>query len=248
LGQFNALATFDTRQAQYLRFKKKRPNASFAEFLTESHCRSVTKGKRENPSGAIEVALGDSETFWKSGEAHAHRLFAEMSLRRDHKVIEYGCGSLRLAAHFIRYLDPEHFFGLDVISGYYELGKAAIEQDILEEKSPQFAVISDASIAQAQEFGADRVYSNLVCVHVHPDEIGTYFQNLVRLTHRPGSRLIFNAEISDTAIRYKFNCWAWPMAFYRESLCDLDFVGATVGRPRSREGFEVKPAEFEFRR
>lgn len=242
------VSPFEVRQAAYLRFKEKNPAATFAEFLTRTHFDGVSKGRLGDGAGAIEVALGSNEAFWKSGEAHAGRLFAAFGLRPEHRVIEYGCGSLRLAAHFIRFLEPGNFLGLDVIDGYFELGKQALGPALPAEKRPRLEIISDASLAGARQFGADRIYSNLVCVHIHPDEIGAYFSNLVSLAHRGGARLIFNAEISETPVRYKFNCWAWPLDFYKENMRGLDLVRASIGRERIKEGYPVKPVEFEFRR
>jgi cyclopropane fatty-acyl-phospholipid synthase-like methyltransferase len=194
------------------------------------------------------VAIGDPSRFWNAGEATAERLLEKMSLRPDHRVIEYGCGSLRVGAHFIRYLDRGNFLGLDVISGFYEMGTTMIGVEQISERAPQLHVIGEAALAVAEEFSADHIYSNLVCVHVHPAEASAHFGHLARLTRRAGSRLFFNAELADRPTRYDFNCWAWPMEFYVESLSGLELVRTNVKPARSKSGREIKPVEFEFRR
>ncbi|HEX4860412.1 MAG TPA: hypothetical protein VFV07_04190, partial [Rhizomicrobium sp.] len=83
-------------------------------------------------------------------------------------------------------------------------------------------------------------------VHVHPDETETYFANLARLTHKPGARLIFNAMLSERPVRFTFDNWAWPEAFYQGSLSALTFVRATKSPPQIRDGHEITPVEFEF--
>ncbi|GEM_PF-5948454 len=59
------------------------------------------KNLRAGP-GVLKIALAGREDFWSSGEARAKKLMA--AVEPHHRVIEYGCGSLRIAAHFIRRL------------------------------------------------------------------------------------------------------------------------------------------------
>lgn len=43
-------------------------------------------------------------------------------LRRDHRLLDIGCGALRLGVHAVAYLDPPHYFGLDLSPGLIEAG------------------------------------------------------------------------------------------------------------------------------
>jgi len=240
--------SYDQREIRYQRFKRKNPGVSFARYLTERHFRNLSKGGGLNSSGALAMALHEPSAFWESGREHASRLFETMALEPYHRVIEYGCGSLRIGGHFVRYLNRGCFMGLDVISGFYEMGQTMLGPELLRQKAPQLAIIEKAALANAEAFKADRVYSNLVCVHVHPDETQYYFENLARLTREPGSQLIFNAEVSDKPLRFEFNCWAWPLEFYEAALKELKLVRTHVGRPRIKSGCDVQSVEFEFHR
>jgi Methyltransferase domain len=235
--------TFAKRETRYRKFKEKNPDVAFSRYLMERQLRNLSSG-----SGALKVAFASSEEFWSSGRGKAEKLMAAAAIEPHHKVIEYGCGSLRIAAHFIRRLAPGNFLGLDVVSGFYEAGKAAIGETLITEKTPRFAVIDEAALAEAEAFAADFVYSNVVCVHVHPSEIKTYFDNLARLTRKPGARLIFNAELYGSPLRYTFDGWAWPLEFYEDGLSSLTFVRATTSSPLARDGHEITPVEFEFQR
>jgi hypothetical protein len=232
---------FARREARYLRFKELNPDVPFSHYLMERQLRTLSAG-----SGALKVAFASNEEFWASGEARAKRLLAGVEPR--HNVVEYGCGSLRIAAHFIRHLDPGRFFGLDVVAGFYEAGMIAIGTALAAEKVPRLEVIGEDSLAAAQALGADLVYSNVVCSHVHPDEIENYFHNLARLAQRPGARLIFNAELCEHPHRYAFDGWAWPLEFYKQSLSALTLARATTSSPRIRGGETVVPVDFEFHR
>jgi SAM-dependent methyltransferase len=239
---------FEAGDRRFLDYKRRNPQGSFAQYSMEREYARLNEGRTNNPSGALAVGFGESEGFWKAGEAPAAKLFRAMTPRPHDRVIDYGCGTLRVAAHFIRYLDRGCFFGLDVIDGFFEAGKRVLGAELLEEKAPRFGIVNEDNLALASNFGADLVFSNTVCVHVHPDETGTYFRNLARVTHVPGARLIFNAMLSERPLRFEFTSWAWPLDFYERSLGELELVRAATGRPQDKAGGLVAPVNLEFRR
>lgn len=237
---------YETRDRRFRELKDDDPTLTFGRYMAERMHRELKSGKIVNPRGAIPVAL--SSDFWSAGEAKAKRLLSVIAPAPRHRVIEYGCGSLRIGAHFIRHLDRGCFLGLDVIDGFYEIGKAALGAELLAQKAPRFHLIDEAGLAAGEAFGADVVYSNTVCVHVHPDETADYFRNLARLTRKQGARLIFNARTSEAPLRYEFDGWSWPMDFYRQALAELECVRAEAGRMQFQNGVSTLPVEFEFRR
>jgi SAM-dependent methyltransferase len=239
---------FQTQDAKYLEFKQKHPHITYAQYVMERQHQRLLDGKTTNRSGALAIALAEPAEFWKAGEVKAANLFRSMSLAPHNRVIEYGCGSLRVAAHFVRYLDRGCFFGLDVISGFFEIGKTMLGAELLEQKAPRLEIIGEATLEMAADFHADCIYSNTVCVHVHPDETGAYFRNLMRLAHLPGARLFFNASVSNRPVRFENDSWAWPLDFYKQSLGELELIRAATGRPRDKAGEAIAPANFEFRR
>jgi SAM-dependent methyltransferase len=211
----------------------------------EQVLRVVRQGASHHSLG---TNLGSGQEFWKAGASKAARYMRLASLRRSDRVVDYGCGSLRIGAHFIRFLDPGCFWGLDVTDGFYEIGKTEIGEPMLHEKSPRFGVIMDAEIAEAENFGADLVYSNAVCYQVHPEEQKTYFGNLARLARKPGCQLIFNCMLAEPSVHYSHRSWAWPLDTYKAALKDLDFVaGAQSGKVQKGKHL-VRPAVLRFRR
>lgn len=40
-------------------------------------------------------------------------LLVQQGLKPQHFLLDVGCGSLRGGVHFIRYLEPGHYFGVD---------------------------------------------------------------------------------------------------------------------------------------
>ena len=239
---------YEREDRQFRKFRRTNPGASFAQYSMSRVMEFISNGREFKASSALALAHANPSEFWNAAEQKAKKWFKVMSLRPDHRVIEYGCGSLRLGAHFIRRLDRGNYFGLDVIDGFFDLGVNAMGRDLFEIKAPQLRVIDDDAIAAGQEFAADIVFSNLVCVHVHPDEIDAYFRNLSRLTCKPGARLIFNAMISGGVHRFTYNSWTQPIEIITRSLRDMDMVRSDIYDPKTADGVEMTPIEFEFRR
>lgn len=47
----------------------------------------------------------------------------EQGLRPDHRFLDVGCGSLRGGVHFVRYLEPGHYCGLDIQQRLLDAGR-----------------------------------------------------------------------------------------------------------------------------
>ena len=167
------------------------------------------------------------------------------------RVIDYGCGSLRLGVHFIEYLSSGNYMGLDVTRDFIDIGVALVGSDTIREKNAQLDSISEASIEAAAAFEADRVISNAVSYHVHPDELKTYYSNLVRMTVKRGSILLFDAKLSEAPLRYKMRGWAQPLEHFVSGLRPLVFVGVKrkteISDDRAKDA-PVHGAILEFRR
>jgi SAM-dependent methyltransferase len=239
---------YERQDEDYRIFKQAHPEISFARYAMDRVVRRMGDGKVKNPDAALTIALCNPDKFWEAAESKFQRWLKTMALKKTQRLIEYGCGSLRLGAHFIRYLEPGRFFGMDVVSGFYETGLEALGPAMVAEKKPRLGVIDEATLADGVAFAADFVCSNTVCVHVHPDEIQQYFRNLVRLTAKPGARLVFNAVLLDRPHRFEFNSWAWPREFYEEHLKELEQMHVKVGQLRVKDGVHMNLVEFEYRR
>jgi hypothetical protein len=241
--------SYDERDQEFFEYRKRDPGMTFSRFFVEREARSVRAGGKHHSLGFnVRGANGETIPFWEAAAYKANKVMRMASLKPRNRVIEYGCGSLRMGAHFIRYLDRNCFWGLDVVSDFYEMGLQLIGPDLLQQKSPRFAVIEELAIAAAEAFDADLVFSSAVCLHVHPDEAQTYFGNLSRLCRKPGAKLIFDTVLSDTTLRYSHRSWARPLEAIVAELADLDFVKVSRGKEHVKEEEKVTLAMLEFRR
>ena len=234
---------FEKSDSVFKEFKEANTDASFAKYYMKSALETVKQGAGHATLGKN---LNKFPNWWDAGAkpfAKYQRLFP---IKEDSKVVDYGCGSLRIGGHFIRYLKPESFMGLDVNSGFYEMGKELIGEKMVDEKAPRFAEISEEAVKQAVAFNADIVYSSAVCYHVHPDEAETYFSNLSRITHKKGAVLFFDATVSDEHFRYRHRSWSWPLDFYLKSLPSLRLARIHKSKDREEEGHKFMVGILEF--
>jgi SAM-dependent methyltransferase len=233
---------------EFENYRKKHPRDDHSVFWTKREVKKVRQGLPHNSLGNNIVTNGIMD-FWYTGARQAQRLLKIGNVEPAHRVVEYGCGSLRVAGHFIKLLDAGNFFGLDVIPDFYEMGVDNVGRALIEEKRPKMAVISRESVAEASAFQPDFVFAHAVVIHVHPDDLTQMFQNLASIASKPGAVLAFNVMLHDPPARYEGLGWAWPERFFSEQLPDLEVVNANRS-PKLLDmgGYKIRGAMLTFRR
>ena len=103
------------------------------------------------------------------------------NIKKNSIILDYGCGSLRLGQHFIKYLNKENYIGLDITDHFYNLGKKRIDIKLLKIKQPIFDIISDESLSIIKRKKIDIIISTGVLMHVPPQDINNYFNNIFTL-------------------------------------------------------------------
>lgn len=240
--QKDAFADFDRR---YALFKLKNPGASYTKMQMEKTAETLKKGKAHPTLGRNII---DHADWWTAGAATFAHYMKLFPISQSSKVIDYGCGSLRVGAHFIRFLDPGRYFGLELAKGLYEMGEEVIGPELIAEKKPRLGLIETPAVEEAIAFGADFIYSTAVAFHVHPEEMPLYCANLIKLAAKPGATLFFDAKISETPLRYRERSWSWPMEMYLKALAPLTLVRGIEMNERTELGVRFVDHILEFRR
>lgn len=216
----------------FRRYRRKKPGATFAQYYVDRVVGKLASGDAHTTLGAKlfepkRAELGEIP-FEEAGRDRFKSFRAVMKLASQSRLIDYGCGSLRIGYHAMNYLEPGNYFGLDVTTDFMDIGMKLIGAS-LGERRPHLAVISPVSLAEAKAFAADAVLSCAVAMHVHPDETSQYYGNLQSLAAKPGAALFFNAHVSDKPERFAQQGWSWPLDFYIRSLPELRFEGQKPG-------------------
>jgi GT2 family glycosyltransferase/Flp pilus assembly protein TadD/SAM-dependent methyltransferase len=127
------------------------------KMLEECH---RTCSRSVNPNAEISPPKGlnpyEKELSPADIEAQKHRIFVgglwdevgrlqfnflkDQGLRPFHSLVDVGCGALRGGLHFIRYLNPGHYFGIDMNTSLIEAAYKELKQASLQEKKPTLLI------------------------------------------------------------------------------------------------------------
>jgi hypothetical protein len=146
--------------------------------------------------GTIGRNIAGHDAWIKAGEAVFESYRKRMNITPQTRVADFGCGTLRVGVHFIRWLDAGCYWGLEPASGMTDLGKEMVGDEVLRDKRPQLTGTSPDALRQAAAFAPDLVISRAVATHIPPQEIETYTRSLVALTGKPGAQLTFDARVA----------------------------------------------------
>jgi SAM-dependent methyltransferase len=115
-----------------------------------------------------EIRRGEHRAFvgglWDEiGSLQLDFLIAE-GLRPEDKLLDVGCGALRAGVHFVRYLDPGHYFGMDRNASLIRAGRQELAAAGLGERGADLRVSSNFGFSA---FGVRFRYAIAVSLFTH---------------------------------------------------------------------------------
>lgn len=160
--------------------------------------------------GGRHSVLGNDVKDGAAARRKAEDFLGELQrfgLRRGHRCIEVGCGSLWAAEPVIEFLQPDRFLGLDVTDFFYGPARQRLRAGLIDEKRPELAVISAESLETGRRFLPDFIFSRRTLVHVPPAELSTFLGQACGMMT---SATICVHETPSRPIRgYQFNKYSW---------------------------------------
>jgi hypothetical protein len=176
-------------------------------------------------NGWTHPSLGRNLTNGEFGESGSEALdvLIEHGLTPNDACIDYGCGTLRIGIHVINYLKPHRYFGLDVDELFINEGINMLDEEMIIDRAPRFGVISPETVAEAAAAKPSMLFSWKVLLHVHPDELYEYFQNIVTIIGDDGTALVCSKwGNGNETIQFGGQSWAHPIGKVFDVLTDLD--------------------------
>ena len=129
---------------------------------------------------------------WSSGRWAFSQLLSE-GLKPDDVLVDYGCGTLRMGLHAIRYLAPGNYWGLDINEKVLEYASTLA--------SPlaklHLRIISPASVEEALLAKPALLCSFDVIQQCDPSGLDEYFSNILKIIGTSGTGII-KAKWSET--------------------------------------------------
>lgn len=199
-------AELQRQRSEYDEWRRQNPTASFKEFYSEGAQKLHAEGVLHTTTGA-NLRGGPFETRGYE----LFEKFVEYGLKPTDCCVDYGCGTLRVGQHVMKYLQPGRYWGMEIADWLLEEGKTLIGPELLAEKKPNLCVISPEAVAQAAAIKANMVFSIKVLQHVHPDELSEYFGNIMAMMD-PSGQAIIASSWADRTIQYRVNGWAHDLS------------------------------------
>jgi SAM-dependent methyltransferase len=215
----------DDPRAEYEKFARDNPGISYTRWFWDGQLAKANAGTEHASIGRkIEGDLNWIDSAKKRFTAYKKSVDLEPRFR----VIDYGCGTLRVGVHFINFLDKGNYWGMEPSPGMTEVGAELVGQELMAAKTPVLSGISENDIERAADWGADFVFSVNVAFHIPPSEIERYLANLVRLTAKKGAILSLQARFSPEVRSGESESpmgsvvmWSYPVEFFIQNLKPL---------------------------
>ena len=236
--------SFDRHDAQFAVWRAGHPGGTYAAFLTERVTADLRTGRAHTTLGP---RLKDCDDWWSHGRPLFEELLAVAPLPETARVVDYGCGSLRIDAHYIRRQAPGCYMGLDLDRTYLAWGRELAGEALLAEKRPRLGLIAGL-MPEAATFGAGLVISVLAAPQVHPDEVDAFYGDLRAAAAASGCRVVLTANIADRMIRYAPAGRAWPIERFDAWMHPLTRIGLHHRRDVEKEGGTVTSCHLVYRR
>lgn len=101
-------------------------------------------------------------------------------LKPEHRLLDIGCGSLRGGVHFVKYLQPGNYFGVDINQQLLDGGQRELEQLNLTHKQPRLTQMGDFNFQSLnQEF--DYALAQSVFTHLPLNSITRCVMNIEKV-------------------------------------------------------------------
>ena len=94
--------------------------------------------------------------LWEEVGALQAKFLVEQGLRPEHRLLDVGCGSLRAGVHFVRYLEPGGYFGIDASPELLAAGAFELERLGLGVKKPRLLCNAEFAV---ESFGEQFDYA-----------------------------------------------------------------------------------------
>ena len=205
---------------QLKRWRAQHPGAPFANFYAERIERKLGKGLSHTTLGAHGWQAGDDSPVEWNRKSFAQRGLqpwndiVALGLTPDMRCVDYGCGSLRLGQHAIRYLNVGNYYGIDVTDSFINTGLELVDPELVKSKVPRLATITGEVLRDIRAWEPDFIFSNAVLQHVPPEELSLFFERLESMmAHHTRAYILYIT--GERLQRFDSMSWSYPGEYIR---------------------------------
>lgn len=139
---------------------------------TDSYWDYYEEGKAE---GVERPEHYPHEEGWEEHAEWQVAYLKDQGLQPDDRVLDYGCGTLRLGHILVEWLEDGNYMGVDLSADFIETARDAYEDKLRANRAQLFSI----QPSQVWCYGwADVIWAQSVVTHVPPDELAAFFASV----------------------------------------------------------------------
>jgi SAM-dependent methyltransferase len=184
--------------------------------------------------------------FWEEIGTLQFDFLVGRGLRPDHRLLDIGCGTLRGGRHFIRYLDPGNYTGIDISPKAIKYGKRLVVEEGLVDRRPRL-LLNKMRHLTFEQFGGETfqfLLAQSVFTHLMPPHIEECF-NHVRRIMMPDSAFYFTVWVENDLQRPTEFEFRYPLSLFENLAAkygfDMKDFGPDYPHPRNQRMLSVTP-------
>lgn len=205
-------------------WQRRNPGKPFSDYYVEHVRYRLDRGKPHPTLGSqgFDHELG-SQIDWNRANfatrgRNAWREYLATGVKPGMRIVDYGCGSLRVGQHAIRFADRGNYWGIDVSETFIEDGRKLLDPALIDDKRPRLSAISDKLIDLIGVWEPHFIFSHTVIQHIPEVELPLYFERLTRMMG-PGCTAVIEYIVAPRTTRIKSMSWAY---------CDTHLLAAAT--------------------
>ena len=208
-------------------WRQRNPGKPFSDYYVDQVRNHLARGRPHPTLGnqGFTDEVG-SRIEWDRANFAERGRYAWLGYRRagvlpGMRCVDYGCGSLRVGQHAIRFLEPGNYWGIDVTETFIDEGRQLIDPDLLADKRPRLSVIEDRLIDLIRVWEPDFIFSHTVLQHVLEAELAIYFDRLLRMMG-PRCKAVIEFIAAPATSRIKAMSWGYADEALRAAATAID--------------------------
>lgn len=158
-----------------------------------------------------------SQAYLDLAQGHLEYL-KQHGLKPESRLLDYGCGILRLGRLAIPYLSGGTYVGLDISGGRLERGRQLLRQSGIEDSQYELHEANDCYLKEVAGHQFDFVWAKSVFTHMPTADIETMLESL-RERLAAGGQFFFTFSQSDSPQRKTIKDFYFPVDMMR-SICE----------------------------
>ncbi len=205
------LASKDKR-AELRRKRRRRETNALTKHLTEQEVAELGLNHKTG-SDHYRAFVGRPQNYDLGGAVQFEFLF-DLGMREYHRMLDIGCGSLRLGRHILPWLMPGRYYGLEpnrkiVYEGLMQHFGSGEEGEIVRCKRPSFTHNTDFDFSFVGE-PVDFMMAHSIASHSGVKEIRKLFEAVASVSHDDTVAVVTYCRCTSDSDRNTEDGWFYP--------------------------------------